>query len=295
MNPGFLVVAIALLGASASDGLRLRSKSASIADTMIAAMGENNILHDGGRYEYGKMKASPNPIMPPCYQALRPEDLMNISWCDPKYTKSPVPKKLQGLYWMKWAHEERRIEDVAVCLSLGEWDASKKTMHFPQNYKQFFFKDSPKANALVSTNQLTGMRYDFIFEEDVLDDGSRGSRSKIDILGKGPGGTATWDAIQLTTTAHMPRSGDTSPMELNEVTGEGFENKPPGEAWYRRTYIDDPFQPEIKFNEYKWVKIMDGDMNLRHDTIKEMLDYFSANNVTTIMHYWDKCPGRKHK
>merc|ERR1719456_1672940 len=144
------------------------------------------------------------------------------------------------------------------------------------------FKDTRKANTLVSMNQMTGMRYDFEFADEDL------SRSKIDIFGRGPSGSATWDLIQLGTTARAPHTNGTA-MELNEVKEPPFDTQPPGEAWFRRTYIDDPLNPDIKFNEYKWFRIMDGDMNVRRDRFQDMVNHFNKINLTRIMHYWDEC------
>lgn len=240
-----LVLVAAMLLAPAASGLKLQSQEKHSLITAVPV-------------------AEDTPMLPKCYEKLYPTDLLNASyWCNAQLSKSPPPKKLQGLYWMKWGKHSDLIQDVAVCMSLGEWNPETHTMKFPYNLDHFIWKQNTKAYSLVATNVKTGMSYDFVFPEEPVE----GKQDRCDILVKGSDSfrTAFWKMTSKFT-------GQDKPMTLLEKIDL---TKPSGATWTRSTDTKGtPMHPEQHPHEYDWVRVVDGDGNVVEDTAKEMLAYF---------------------
>merc|ERR1711879_623174 len=66
------------------------------------------------------------------------------SWCYPR-DGSHIPEKLQGLFWFK----DMKLDDVAACFSLGEWDSEERVLKLDVA-TSFVFKDSFKGRGFAS-------------------------------------------------------------------------------------------------------------------------------------------------
>lgn len=176
------------------------------------------------------------------------------SWCYPRHGAN-IPKKLQGLFWLK----DMKLEDVAVCLSLGTWDSHKRVLTL-EVATSFVFKNSWAGDRLAQSIGSVGMYYEFQFSDAGL----------------------TYADI----TPHGRGIGKINMALMNAVTKfplkEEASSHGSGDFWVRPSYFEG-----IHTDTYYVWRILDSNFNVEWSRVRKMEEQIRQQWQGTLIRYHD--------
>lgn len=216
-------------------------------------------------------------VWPDCSKAYGLTEFMKKAgaWCNPNLVapEKRVPHKLQGLYWIKGSW----TDDVAVCFSTGEWDATQRKL------KLVVFKDFLFVNRLLTTSSVLSGKamawaaytarweYHITFKDDSL--------TAADWVPKAGGGTITNMGSKVTS------------LLLNWFTGYKVvqdDSVAPGERWTRPSNVG-MWPISLSTGELNLWRVMDGGLTINQQWADLMFRYiYDAANGNGLIRYFDK-------
>lgn len=211
---------------------------------------------------------------PPCKKAYKLKQFVSqaFSWCDPRSVPADrrVPKKLQGLFWMK----DLPLPDVAMCLSTAEWNADKLEAKVSVWDHFQFLGDSWSNWFTIGSIYRMGMTYHITFTNSSLSEADiepySGGSPLQKIMGAGP----MW----------MFRTMSEFPMvELPSASAPGDRWKRPSYGGISGTHV----------NTYYLWRVLDGDGVVQTEAANQMLSTLRRRpHDGDVVRWYDKINGK---
>lgn len=209
-------------------------------------------------------------VTPKCREEFALKELVErTKWCDPKKAPGgvPPPKKLQGLFWLDGLHEanDLPVRDVVFCVSTGRWDPATNTFVVSIDKDFGYYQTELGAMDIGASYMLGGELH-----AACADDAAGLTSCSFKPTGKTPlaqisGRTLDWSMYMA--------------MDEQPVSQPGSKA---GDEWMRvtrlRTNLNDLMPTSLleagsqgAKHKYRMRRILDGDMNVHQENLREML------------------------